>query len=71
MTGKLAVFGRKYSVRDNNDNEVIDYLDVWDNQFYTRYRYDKKGLKGTVNKVKDALGFGWLGCRQSTNSSWI
>ena len=60
MTGKLAVFGRKYSVRDNNDNEVIDYLDVWDNQFYTRYRYDKKGLKGTVNKVKDALGLdGW------------
>lgn len=60
MTGKLAVFGRRYIVRDNNDNEAVEYLDVWDDSRYTRYRYDKKGLKGAANAVKDLLGLdGW------------
>ena len=61
MTGKLAVFGRKYSVRDANDNEMADYLDVYDDRYYIRYRQDKKGLKSAVNKVKNVLGMdGWV-----------
>lgn len=60
MTGKLAVFGRKYSIRDSKDNEIVEYLDVWDNTYYARYKCEKQGLKGTANKVKDALGLdGW------------
>lgn len=60
MTGKLSVFGRRYSVRDDNDNEVMEYLDVWDDTQYMRYRYNKKGLKGALNAVKDVLGLdGW------------
>lgn len=60
MTGKLAVFGRKYGIRDSKDNEVVEYLDVYNDTHYMRYKRDKKGLKGAVNKAKDMLGFeGW------------
>jgi hypothetical protein len=60
LTGKLAVFGRWYTVKDGNDNDITEYLDVFDNTFYSRYKKDKKGVKGTINYVKDALGFeGW------------
>lgn len=60
MTGKLAVFGREYSVKDNKDKEAVKYLDVYDNTHYTRYKYNKKGVKGAVNIIKDTLGLdGW------------
>ena len=60
MTGKLAVFGRRYSVRDENDNEVTEYLDVWDETYYTRYKFNKKGVKGALSMLKDAVGLdGW------------
>lgn len=59
-TGELAVFGRRYAVKDQDDNEMIEYLDVYDKSHYTRYKNVKKGLKGTVNKVKDVFGLdGW------------
>ena len=61
ITGKLAVFGRKYSVRDAKDKETVEYLDVWDDRYYVRYKQDKKGLKGMVNTIKGALGYdGWM-----------
>lgn len=60
MTGKLAVFGRKYSVRDSSDNEAVEYLDVYDDTYYKRYKQVKTGLKGAVNKVKGVVGLdGW------------
>ena len=60
ITGKLAVFGRRYSVRDANNDEVVEYLDVYDDVNYMRYKQVKKGFAGTVNKVKNALGMdGW------------
>lgn len=60
ITGKLAVFGRRYSVRDAKDNEVTEYLDVWDDRYYVRYKLDKKGVKGVVNTIKEAFGYdGW------------
>ena len=60
ITGKLAVFGRKYAMRDSDNKESIEYLDVWDDTYYTRYKYNKQGLQGTLNMVKDALGLdGW------------
>ena len=61
ITGKLAVFGRKYSVKDINGKEAVDYLDVWDNVHYTRYIYDKRGVKGLANKAMDIFGLdGWV-----------
>lgn len=61
MTGRLAVFGRKYTVRDSKDNVIDEYLDVWDDTYYMRYRQTRKGVVGMVNKVKDALGYGgWV-----------
>jgi hypothetical protein len=61
ITGKLAVFGRRYSVRDAQDNETAEYLDVYDNKYYVRYKQDKKGVKGAVNIIKNALGYdGWV-----------
>ena len=60
MTGRLAVFGRKYSVKDEKGNEVVDYLDVWDDVHYARYRYDRKGASGIINKTMDIFGLdGW------------
>lgn len=60
MTGKLAVFGRKYSVKDSNDNEAIEYLDVYDDTYYKRYKQVKTGFKGVANKVKGVVGLdGW------------
>ena len=60
MTGRLAVFGRKYAVRDADANEMIEYLDVYDDTYYKRYKQVKTGLKGAVNKVKGAVGLdGW------------
>ena len=60
ITGKLAVFGRRYVIRDEKDNEVVEYLDVWDDNYYTRYRLTKAGVKGAMNKAKDIFGLdGW------------
>lgn len=60
MTGRLAVFGRKYTVRDAQNNDMVDYLDVYDDRYYMRYKQTKVGVKGAVNKVKGVLGLdGW------------
>lgn len=61
MTGRLALFGRRYFIRDVNDNELVEYLDVWDDKNYTRYKKEKSGIKGVVNMIGDALGIdGWV-----------
>lgn len=60
ITGKLAVFGRRYSIKDSKDEEITEYLDVWDDKNYARYKYNKKGIQGTINIVKSAVGLdGW------------
>lgn len=59
-TGELAVFGRLYSIKDEKNKDSIEYLDVYNKSHYTRYKKDKKGIKGTLNQVKETLGFdGW------------
>ena len=60
MTGKLAVFGRKYTIRDNKDKVVDEYLDVWDDTHYMRYKKSRSGVKGLVTTIKGLVGFdGW------------
>lgn len=55
-TGKLAVFGRRYVMRDENGRDAIEYLDVWDNMYYARYKRVLVGIQGAVNKIKDVAG---------------
>ena len=59
VTGRLALLGRKYSMFDEKDREIVTYLDVWDDKYYMRYRQDLKGLKGVVSTVAQAFGGGW------------
>lgn len=59
-TGELAVFGRRYVQRDANGKDSVEYLDVWDNTHYMRYKQVLKGTVGLVNKVREAVGLqGW------------
>jgi len=41
LTGELAIFGRRYSSRDNEGN-IVEYLDVWDRSYYCRFINDCK-----------------------------
>lgn len=51
MTGELALFGRLYSMPDDNGN-LTDYLDVYDRTSYMRYRKSKVfGWKVDVEPV--------------------
>ena len=67
LTGRLAVFGRRYTIRDSKDNVIDEYLDVWDDTFYMRYKQARKGLAGVVNKVKGVFGSdGWVIDKEKT-----
>lgn len=44
MSGKLAVFGRRYVI--NNGERCIKCLDVWDDVRYVRYTLKEKGKDG-------------------------
>jgi hypothetical protein len=44
MTGKLAVFGRRYVVTDEEGKPTV-YLDVWDERYYIRYRQPREDEK--------------------------
>ena len=60
MTGELALFGRRYAIKDDKDQDAVEYLDVYDRTNYTRYKNVKMGFKGAVNAVKETFGLdGW------------
>lgn len=56
VTGELTLFARKYSNLDDNGKETINYVEVWDEKFLYRYKQDKTGVAGVVNKVKKYFG---------------
>lgn len=56
ITGKLSLFGRRYVLKDEKSEDAVEYLDVWDNKNYMRYRKTLKGVAGLKNKVLDSLG---------------
>jgi len=58
MTGRMSLFGRRYTVRDENGEDVAEYLDVYDDSHYMRYRRQKKGVKAVVSNVRGLLGLG-------------
>ena len=55
-TGRMNVFARKFSSYDEENNEVVSWLEVWDDTYMSRYKMSKVGFKGAVNKVKGFMG---------------
>ena len=55
-TGRMNVFARKFSSYDENNREIISWVEVWDDNYLSRYKQAKTGIKGAVNKAKDYLG---------------
>lgn len=61
ITGELDAFARKFSDYDEENNEYVQWLEVWDEKYLRRYRRDVQGFRGTVTKVKELFGFdGWV-----------
>ena len=61
ITGELDAFARKFSDYDDENNEYVQWLEVWDNKYLRRYRRDVQGVRGTVTKIKELFGLeGWV-----------
>lgn len=61
ITGKLDAFARKFSDYDEENNEYVQWLEVWDEKYLRRYRRDVQGVKGTITKLKELFGLdGWV-----------
>lgn len=60
ITGNLDAFARKFSDYDEDNNEYVQWLEVWDEKYLRRYRRDVQGFQGAVTKVKELFGLdGW------------
>ena len=61
ITGGLDAFARKFSDYDEDNQEYVQWLEVWDDKYLSRYRRDVQGLRGAVTKVKELFGLdGWV-----------
>lgn len=61
ITGRLDAFARKFSDYDEENNEYVQWLEVWDEKYLRRYRRDVQGFRGAVTKVKELFGLdGWV-----------
>lgn len=56
LTGEMNTFARKFSSYDESGKEMVSWVEVWDNEYLTRYKQTTIGIKGTVNKIKDYFG---------------
>ena len=56
LTGQMNMFARKFSSYDEAGKETVSWVEVWDNEYLTRYKQTTIGIKGTVNKLKDYFG---------------
>lgn len=56
VTGKLTLLARKYSDIDETGKTLATYVEVWDNEKLYRYKHDKSGITGTINKIKEVFG---------------
>lgn len=60
MTGEKRLFLRKYSLFDEKNKEVREYVEAWDSTYMYRFEKEKAGVKGLTNRVKDSLNLsGW------------
>ena len=56
LTGEMNIFARKFASYDEEGKELISWVEVWDNEYLTRYRQDTVGIKGALNRVKYRFG---------------
>lgn len=53
VTGKMAIFGRKYKSYDES-GKIIEKLDVWDNKYVTTYIKNSTG--NVIQRIKSLFG---------------
>ena len=56
ITGKMGRFARKFSSYDEEGKETVSWVEVWDDEYLTRYRQAKTGVAGAVGALKDYFG---------------
>lgn len=59
ITGELSVFARKYYDLDEDGNAQIEWVEVWDDTYYYRFRNDvgkKSVTKKAANLIKGLFG---------------
>ena len=54
LTGELVVFARKYKDFDEDGNEKTEWVEVWDDKKF--YRFKKQVNEGTVKEVLKKIG---------------
>jgi hypothetical protein len=56
VTGELSLFARKYSDMDEDGKETSTYVEVWDEKNLYRFKKDKTGAVGVLNRIKELFG---------------
>lgn len=57
LTGELEVFARRYYDYDENGQEKIEWVEVWDDTYYYRYKQSVDGDESTILKrIKGLFG---------------
>lgn len=57
ITGRMNTFARQFSSYDEQGNELVSYIEVWDERYLSRYKETKTGIRGVYNRTKDYFGF--------------
>ena len=57
ITGELSKFVRRFSSYDEEGKEIISWVEVWDDEYLTRYKESKIGVKGAWNRTIGVFGF--------------
>ena len=52
ITGEMDMFARTYKSLDSNGNEVTTWMELWDSQYFYRFKRNEKGLGKVINAVK-------------------
>lgn len=55
-TGKLDMLIRSYSDESEDGKELIRWAEVWDDKYLYRFKQERTGVVGVINKVKENLG---------------
>ena len=52
ITGEMDMFAWTYKSLDSNGNEVTTWMELWDSQYFYRFKRNEKGLGKVINAVK-------------------
>ena len=56
LTGRMSMFVRKFSDYNEEGDEIISWVEVWDDTYLSRYRQAKTGIAGVINAAKEFIG---------------